>query len=436
MNATPTRVLLLVENNSYPRDFRVRREAEALRDAGCVVTVVAPRDGDQSWYEGVDGITVYRFPAPPGGRGLVTYAFEFGYATLAMLVLTAWISVRKGVDVIHAANPPDTLFVAGAAFKVFGKKFVYDQHDLAPETYLSRFDRPRENLVYRCLRLLEGCSYRVADLVIVTNESYRQVALTRGRKEPDTVFVVRNGPPLSYRPAERHPALPESGRHLIGYVGTIGPQDGLDYWVRALRHLVDELGRRDVLAVIIGDGDAFQSVQELARELKVDGYVLFTGRLSEFEARRYLSAVDICIQPDPLSPLNDKSTMNKLMEYMALGKPTVAFDLKETRYSAGEAALYVPPNDELGFAKAVAWLLDRPEERKRMGDAGSRRVRDALAWEYSALELLRAYQRLLSTGRNTRTAVAQVESPAVGALTQSQPEELAPSTGDHGIRCS
>jgi glycosyltransferase involved in cell wall biosynthesis len=230
--------------------------------------------------------------------------------------------------------------------------------------------------------------------------------------------------------------LPESGRHLIGYVGTIGPQDGLDYWVRALRHLVDELGRRDVLAVIIGDGDAFQSVQELARELKVDGYVLFTGRLSEFEARRYLSAVDICIQPDPLSPLNDKSTMNKLMEYMALGKPTVAFDLKETRYSAGEAALYVPPNDELGFAKAVAWLLDRPEERKRMGDAGSRRVRDALAWEYSALELLRAYQPLRGPFPAATSAIAQVAAPAADALAPREPEPLALHPEEHGIRPS
>jgi glycosyltransferase involved in cell wall biosynthesis len=389
--SSPVRVLLLVENNSYPFDFRVRREAQALLEAGYLVSVIAPRGVAQPWMENIDGVSVYRFPAPPGGVGVLSYAFEFGYATLAMLLLTAWVSVSKGVDVIHAANPPDTLGVIGLVFKLFGKRFVFDQHDLAPETYLSRFEQPRENLIYKILCLTERLSYAVADAVIVTNESYKQVAIKRGCKDPDKVFIVRNGPPLTYQPLEPVPDLVGRAKYLIGYIGTIGPQDGVDYWMRAIREMVFTLGRRDFLAVIIGNGDALAGVQALAKELDIEDYVLFTGRLSELESRKHLSAVSVCVQPDPLSPLNDKSTMNKLMEYMALGKPTVAFDLVETRFSAQDAAIYVQPNDELEFAERVNWLLDNPKQCKKMGEIGRDRVANALAWEYSEPELLRVY---------------------------------------------
>jgi glycosyltransferase involved in cell wall biosynthesis len=384
-------VLLLVENNTYPFDFRVRREAQALRDAGYQVAIIAPRGTAQPWNEHIDGISVYRFPAPPGGVGVLGYAFEFGYATLAMLLLTAWVAVRKGVDVIHAANPPDTLCVIGIIFKLFGKRFVFDQHDLAPETYLSRFVQPRANLIYNILSFMERFSYAAADVVIVTNESYKQIAIKRGRKHPDKVFIVRNGPPLAYRLLEPDPDLARRAKYLIGYIGTIGPQDGVDYWLRAIHEMVFTLERRDFLAIIIGSGDALSGVQALAKELQIEDYVLFTGRLSELEARKYLSVVNVCVQPDPLSPLNDKSTMNKLMEYMALGKPTVAFDLVETRFSAKDAALYVQPNDELEFAEKVSWLLDNPDECKKMGEIGRDRVANALAWEYSVPELIRAY---------------------------------------------
>jgi glycosyltransferase involved in cell wall biosynthesis len=392
MTFPSVRVLLLVENNPYPQDFRVRREAHSLRDAGCRVTVIAPRDPNQSWMETLDGVIVYRFPAPPGGGGILTYGFEFAYATFSILLLTVWVWFRTGVDVIHAANPPDTLFVVGAMFKAFGKRFVFDQHDLAPEIYLSRFGHSHEDLVYRILRLLERCSYALADVVIVTNQSYKQLAVTRGHKRAEEIFAVRNGPPFSYQAVDPHPSLVGRAKYLIGYVGTIGPQDGVDYWLRAVHQLVFTFERRDFLAVIIGNGDALPGLQVLAKELKIDRYVWFTGRLSEFQVCAYLSAVHVCVQPDPLSPLNDKSTMNKLMEYMALGKPTVAFDLAETRYSAQDAALYVQPNSEEEFARRVNWLLDNPLECKTMGEFGRRRVSEALAWEYSERELLRAYK--------------------------------------------
>jgi glycosyltransferase involved in cell wall biosynthesis len=385
------KVLLLVENNGYPRDFRVRREAEALRDAGYRVSVICPREGGEPWTECHAGIDVYRFPAPPGGRGALSYALEFGYATLAMLVLALWVALRRGVDVVHAANPPDTLFVIGAAFRLLGKRFVFDHHDLAPEVYLSRFERARPGLVHACLRLMERCSYAVADVVIATNESYRRRAIETGGKRPDKVFVVRNGPPLSYQSLAPPGELAPPGSYLIGYVGTIGPQDGVDRLMRAVDHIVHSLGRDDVHAIVIGDGDALAQVRRLAAALRIERHLSFTGWLPEREARRCLSAAHVCVQPDPSGPLNDKSTMNKLMEYMALGKPTVAFDLEETRYSAQEAAVYVPSNDERRFAETIVWLLDNPQLRQRMGEFGRRRVRAALAWEYSVPELLRAY---------------------------------------------
>ena len=385
------KVLFLVENNAYPFDVRVRREAHALRDAGYQVTVISPRSTAQPWSEQIDGIRVYRFPAPPGGVGLLGYAFEFGYATLAMLLLTAWVAMRKGVDVIHAANPPDTLYIIGAIFKLFGKRFVFDHHDLAPETYLSRFRKPNQNLVYKTLRVLEWCTYAVADIVIATNESYKQMALTRGGKHPDKVFVVRNGPPLSFQPLAPDPDLTRRANYLIGYIGTMGPQDGVDYWLRAIREMVFTLKRRDFLAIIIGSGDALPSLQALVKDLQIEPFVWFTGRITDIEARTCLSTVNVCVHPDPFNPLNDKSTMNKMMEYMALAKPIVAFDLVEARFSAQEAALYARPNDELEFGEKVSWLLDNPDECKRMGDIGRDRVSNYLAWEYSVPNLIRAY---------------------------------------------
>jgi glycosyltransferase involved in cell wall biosynthesis len=386
-----TRVLLLVENNAYPFDVRVRREAQALSEAGYAVTVIAPRAPGQAFSECVDGVAVLRFPAPPGGSGVLGYAFEFAYATAAMLALSIWVSLRQGFDVIHAANPPDTLFVIGAVFKVFGKKFVFDQHDLSPQTYLSRFKEARPNAVFRALAFLESCTFAVADVVIATNESYRQVALERGHKKPEQVFVVRNGPPLTYLCVAPDAALQARAMHLIGYIGTMGPQDGVDCWLRSIREMVFTLGRTDFLAVVIGSGDAAPALHALARELDIEKYVWFTGRISDADVRRYLSTVAVCVQPDPLNPLNDKSTMNKVMEYMALSKPVVAFDLVETRYSAGEAGLYARPNDELEFARKVCELLDDPEQAKRMGATGRERVVNHLSWEHSVPHLLQAY---------------------------------------------
>lgn len=387
------KVLLLVENNAFPFDARVRREAHALRDAGYGVTVIAPRNNSQPWHEMLDGIAVYRFPAPPSAAGLISYAIEFGYATVAMLALTLWVALRHGLDVLHAANPPDTMFLIGLVLKPFGVRFVFDHHDLSPEIYLSRFRDSRPNLVYRTLRWLERLTYASSNVVIVTNESYKRVAIERGKVDPRKVFVVRNGPPMSFQPAAPDTALAQRASHIVGYIGTMGPQDGVDYWLRAIHEMVFTLGRRDFLAVIIGSGDSEASLRALAAKLGIEEHVWFTGRINDSNTiRAYLSAADVCVQPDPSSPLNDKSTMIKIVEYMALGKPTVAFDLPETRVSGGESALYVSDDDELEFARQVCGLLDDPVRRQRLGDIGRMRVLTRLAWEYSVPELLRAYR--------------------------------------------
>jgi len=397
------RALLLVENNPYPQDFRVRREAETLESHNFDVTVIAPRGPGQSWTERAGRVSVYRFPRPPAGTSVLGYAVEFGFATLAMLLLSLWVAIRKGVDVVHAANPPDTLFVIGAALKLVGASFIFDHHDLSPEIYASRGHRAPNAAVSKALLALERCSFALADVVISTNESYKAVAIQRGKKKPESVVVVRNGPPLSFLAMTPGPRLQGRAAFLVGYVGTIGPQDGLDRWVAAVSDLVRTLGRTDFLAVVIGDGDALADMRSMIERLDLGKYFHFTGRLNEERVREVLSSVHICVQPDPSSPLNDRSTMAKTMEYMALGKPTVAFDLPETRYSAGGAALYATPNDTLEFARRVCELMDQPELCAELSRAGRQRVEEWLAWEHSIPRLLDAYRKALEPRGRLRT---------------------------------
>jgi glycosyltransferase involved in cell wall biosynthesis len=386
-------VLLLVENNPYPQDFRVRREALALQQHGCEVRVIAPRGAGQPWRETIAGVDVRRFPMPPAGTGLVGYAIEFGWSTAVMALMALWTAVRRGVDVVHAANPPDTLVFIALLLRPLGARFVFDHHDLSPEIYLAR-GGSNPSLI-RILKFLERLSMRSAHAVISTNESYRRVAIERCAKAPEDVFVVRNGPPLSYVPMTPDPALAARARYIVGYVGTIGRQDGLDYLVKAMSHLVKMQGRADVLAVIVGDGDELPVIRALSTQLGLDDNILFTGRLDEARTRQTLSAATVCVQPDPSGQLNDHSTMNKMMEYMALGKPVVAFGLTETRFSAGEAALYARNNDTQEFAELIDRLLRDPEERERMGRVGRARVDRQLAWEHSVPNLVACYRHVL-----------------------------------------
>jgi len=390
------RVLMLVENVSYPQDYRVRREARALADVGFQVTVISPARPGQPWRETIDGVRVYRYPAPPAARGFMGYLLEYGYSTVAMFILSLLVYFREGFDVIHAANPPDTLVFVAAGYKLLGKRFVYDHHDLVPELYCAMFDGSGNRLIHRVLLVLEKLSLRYADHVIATNQSYRAMEMERGGVPAERITIVRNGPELNGRQvAEPDPGLRQKGRTIIGYVGVMGFQDGVDYLLRALHHLVHDLGRTDVLCVLIGGlGSAQPSLKQLATQLGLDDHVWFTGFVSDADLLRYIASADICVDPDPSNPFNDRSTMIKMLEYMAQGKPIVAFDLPEHRFTAQAAAMYVRPNDELEFAHALAQLVDDPARRQAMGLLGRRRVETELAWHYSAQNLVEAYRRL------------------------------------------
>jgi len=399
--------------NCFPADTRVRNEAFTLAANGFAVSVIALRGRNETPRERLNGVTVYRIPRLtlfeklPGGKSsgleallnklrvVVGYLAEYIYFTSACLVLSLWVAVTEGCDVVHAHNPPDTLFVVGAIHKLLGRKFVFDHHDLSAELYLSRYKKTTESAVTRALRLLEKLSVKVANVVIATNESYRSIDIQRNGIDPDRVFVVRNGPdPARVRLVEPDHRLKRMGCTILGYVGAMNPQDGVDYLLRALSHLVHDLKRTDFYCVLVGDGDSRLALESLAVELKIADRVWFTGFISDEDLLRYLSSADICLDPNPSSPLNDVSTWIKVMEYMALGKPIVSFDLKETRTSAGDAALFVPPNDEARFAQAIVQLMDDPDRRRKMGECGVTRVQNQLGWHVTSQNLLKAYGRL------------------------------------------
>lgn len=389
------RILMLLENNPYPQDARVRREANALTEAGYQVTVIAPADRGQRLWETVVGVHVYRYPAPPPGEGFWGYLWEYGYSMLATFILSLIVFVRHGFDFIHAHNPPDTLALIAAPYKVLGKRFIYDHHDLSPEMYHARFRGQGNTLVNRALLFFEKLSFRLADHVIATNQSYKEIAVDRGGVDEKRVTVVRNGPELSrVQPVPPDPALRQKARHIIAYVGVMGFQDGVDYLIRALHHLVYGLKRTDFYCVIVGKGDALRELKSLTKRLGLDPYVWFTGRISDADLMRYLSTADICVDPDPSNPFNDRSTMIKMTEYMALGKPIVAFDLPEHRVTAQEAALYAQPNDERDFAAKLASLMDEPERRREIGQLGKERAEKELAWRHQVPELLAVYDNM------------------------------------------
>ncbi len=405
------RVVMLVENY-FPQDTRVRNEALLLKSAGYELAVVCYRKPDQPRREKLDGINVYRisrfelFRKTPSGessrlslfwlrfRSLVGYLVEYFYFTTACFIHCARIFIKSGFDVIHAHNPPDTLFLVALPFKLLGKKFVFDHHDLCPELYQSRYSA--EPGVYTSLlRAFEWCSLKLADVTVATNNSYKEIEIERGGVRPDRIFIVRNGP-SSERMTSRAPSgrLRRLNKTILCYVGSLNPQDGVDYLLRALDRLKNDLQRHDFYCVIIGDGDSLRDLQRLAGQLRLNGCVELTGFIPDKELLENLAAADICVDPDPASPLNNVSTWIKIMEYMAYGKPIVSFDLKETRFSAQDAALFVPPNDELAFARAIAVLMDDPELRQKLGRFGRERVERELQWSVTGQNLVAAYESL------------------------------------------
>jgi glycosyltransferase involved in cell wall biosynthesis/peptidoglycan/xylan/chitin deacetylase (PgdA/CDA1 family) len=399
---------MLLENNPHCYDRRTRAEASALTEAGYHVTVIAPSAPGRRWHEVVDGVVTYSYPAPPAFNSVIGFIWEYAYSMVASFMLSLVVFIRHGFDVVHAHNPPDLFVFVAAFYKLFGVRFVFDHHDLSPEMYCASFGARSNRLIYHVLVGLEKLSCRLADLVLATNQSYAAVEMDRGRVPPERIAIVRNGPDLNRtRSVEPDPGLRSQGKTVIGYVGEMGFQDGIDYLLRAVRHLAYDLQRTDFVCVLIGIGAAWHSLRALAAELGIDDYVWFPGRVSESDLLRYLCAADICVDPDPSNPFTDRSSMIKMSEYMALGKPIVAFDLPEHRFTAQEAALYARPNDEAAFARALAELMDDPERRRVMGVFGRRRVETALAWPYSVPTLLEAYRTL----HRDRAPAAQSTAP-------------------------
>lgn len=390
----PLSVVFLIENVSLIKDRRVRQEATALQAAGCKVQVICPRGKDGGKVPlSVNGMDVYSYYQPWQGSTPVSYILEYGWALMCSFWLLLFIWARRGLDVLHAANPPDLFFLLAIPFKVLGKRFVYDQHDLSPELFELKF--ARKDFLYRLLLICERLSYRVADLVIVTNESFRAVALQRGSIESEKIFIVRNGPDLNrFRPGPPSNELKRGAKYLALYIGVMAEQDGVDRIIRAAAHIVHVLGRKDIRFALLGNGDRIAALQDLVRSLDLGRQVEFPGYLQDTELLAYLWTADVCLAPDPPVRLNQLSTTIKVMEYMSCGKPTVAFDLLETRRSAGDSAVYVSDDDSVAFGRAVVALLDQPKRRETMGQIAVATVRSSLHWGRSREALFAAYNYL------------------------------------------
>jgi glycosyltransferase involved in cell wall biosynthesis len=388
-------VLIVVENMSVPADRRVWMEARALVSLGYGVSVVCPRgrERDTAELERLDGVSIHRFSLREAGGGAWSYLGEYGPALGSIRRLANRIDAERRVDAVHLCNPPDVLHLATRRLRKRGARSVFDHHDLVPELFEARFGR-RGGLLHRAAAWFERRAFGAADVVLSPNESYRRIAIARGGKDPDDVVVVRIAPDLErFREAEPDPELRRGKEHLIAYAGTIGPQDGVDHALRALAAL--QARRDDWHATVAGAGDWRDDAIRLADELGLAGAVDFPGLLNDDGLVALLSTADVCLSPEPRNPLNDVSTMIKVVEYMALSRPVVAYDLTETRFSAGEAALYARPNDPEELASCIERLLDDPELRRRLGAEGRRRVEDELSAARSVEALDLAYRRVL-----------------------------------------
>ena len=397
------RILIIVQNLPVPFDRRVWLECQALTAAGYRVAVVCPKGKADPAHQVIDGVELYKYrPYAPGGSK-VSFIAEYAYSFLA----TAWGALkarRSGrFAVIQACNPPDIFWPLALAFRALeGTRFVFDHHDLCPELFQSRFPHGPK-LPYRGLLALERRTHRAADHVISTNDSYREIAMTRSGKRADDVTVVRTGPDLRrLLPGEADPELRRNRRFLVAYIGVMGPQDGVDIVVRAADILINQLGRDDIAFTLIGSGDCFDQLVALRDELGLAGHVEFTGRAPDELVMRIMSTADAGLSPDPKNPLNDVSTMNKTMEYMVFELPVVAFDLRETRVSAGDAAVYVQPNDERQYAEAIAALLDDEPKRALMGKLARQRVEQELAWSHQESAYLGVYKRVLGEAKSRK----------------------------------
>ncbi|MHC5595174.1 MAG: glycosyltransferase family 4 protein [Nostoc sp.] len=388
------KVLIIVENLPVPFDRRVWQEATTLTANGYQVSIICPTGkGYEQRYEYLDGIHIYRHPLPMEAHGALGYLVEYGGALFWEFLLSFKIWRKHGFDVIHACNPPDLIWIVALFYKLFGKKFLFDHHDINPELYEAKFKR--RDFFYKLLCWLERMTFLSADVSIATNESYKKIALSRGKMNPDKVIVVRSGPSLDrlkILPPKRE--LKKGKPFLIGYVGVMGQQEGIEYLLQAAAWIRHTLQRDDIHYGLVGGGPELEILKAKAVDLDIADIVTFTGRAPDQDLLEMLNTADVCVNPDEYNPMNDKSTMNKILEYMALGKPIVQFDLTEGKFSAAEASVYAKPNDAEDMAKQIVALLDNPQKRAIMGEIGRRRVEERFAWSYEAPKLLKAYKYL------------------------------------------
>lgn len=390
------KILIVVENAPVPFDTRVWKEATSLERNGYDVTVLCPRGREfERGYEVLQGVRIYRHPAPEERKGVLGYVLEYVCALFWEFFYTWWIFLRHGFNVIQGCNPPDTIFLIALPFKLFGVKYIFDHHDVSPELYLSKYRK--KGVFYRIQVWLERLTFLSSDVVMSTNTSYQSLAQSRGGIKPENLFVVRNGPDLkTFTLVPPVPALKHGKQFLVGYVGTMSSQEGLDILMDVALH-IKNMGRRDVHFTCVGGGEGLAELKQIVQDKNLGDIVNFTGRVPDKELLEILSTADVCVNPDRPCEMNDVSTMIKIMEYMALGKPIVQFDLKEGRYSAQCASLYADTTNQVSdFAAKILWLLDHPVEAKKMGEYGRKRVEGELAWEYSVKNLLAAYERAFS----------------------------------------
>ena len=389
----PRRVLMLVENLPSPFDRRVWQEATTLHANGYQVVIICPTGkGYEARYEAIEGIHIYRYHLPLEAEGAKGYLLEYSLALFHSMRLAWKVHFKHGFDVIHACNPPDLLFLIGGFFKVLmRKRFLFDHHDINPELYEAKFGR--RDFFYKLMVWFERLTFYTADVSIATNESYKKIGIERGGMDPKRIFIVRSGPKLDrLRILPPKPELKCGRTYLVGYVGVMGAQEGIDLLLQAAQHIILSLGRKDVHFGLVGGGTSLEQMREMARNMGIGDYVTFTGRVPDQALLEMLNTADVCVNPDVANEMNDKSTMNKIMEYMALAKPIVQFDLTEGRVSAQQASLYAKRNDPQDMAQKIVSLLDDPAARQWMGEFGRNRVMHELEWEYEAPKLLAAYE--------------------------------------------
>ena len=408
----PRRVLIVVENLPVPLDRRVWLEATTLQSAGYKVSVICPMGrGWDAPYEEIEGIRIWRHPMPPEAHsGAIDYAREYSVALWHWFRLARKVRREAGFDVIHGCNPPDLIFLLAGRYRLAGVRYIFDHHDVCPELYEAKFGR--RGLFWHVMRLWERLTFATASVSIATNGSFRDIAIRRGKMTPEDVFVVRSAPQVEkFRPGPGDPAYRKAAGTVLGYVGVIGQQEGMDLLVAAVDHLVRAMGHSDLHTIIVGFGPHLDAVKADVTRRGMADHFTFTGPLYGDDLLAALNAIDIGVAPDPKNAMNDISTMNKIMEYMALEKPAVQFDLTEGKVSAGEAALCAENNDPTDFAAKIAELIDDPERRRRMGEAGRSRVLEYLSWEHSAPHLLAAYERVFVKAGIGRSVAKGISGP-------------------------